>query len=260
MRNRFETLGRFTIITMVALLGVEFTAEAGLFGLGGDSWQEEVLLHDGRKIVVERTIKRGGRHEIGQPPPIKDQTIAFTLPESKTRMTWTSEYGEDLGRTNFVLLAVHVLNGTPYLVTEPNLCFSYNKWGRPNPPYVVFKYEGTAWQRIPLSDLPTQFTTLNVVISLDSGIVQNMVKRGLVSVEEIRKLNHPLPQPEYKTLLREAYPDAARQCSEMIRTKDGWEGLGFFKHQPSYEACSKYCEHKGVSQQNCPCETFFKRN
>ena len=44
----------------------------------------------------------------------------------------------------------------------------------------------------------------------------------------------------------------------MIRTKDGWEGLGFFKHQPTYEACTKYCVRKGVSQENCPCESFFK--
>ena len=49
-----------------------------------------------------------------------------------------------------------------------------------------------------------------------------------------------------------------RDCGEMVRVDDGWEGLGFFKNQPSYEACMKYCGRKGVSQQNCPCITLFK--
>ena len=44
------------------------------------SWKEEVLLHDGSKIVVERSASRGGRHEIGQKPPFKDQQLRFTMP------------------------------------------------------------------------------------------------------------------------------------------------------------------------------------
>ena len=34
---------------------------AGLFGFGGDSWKEEVLLHDGAKIVVKRSLSYSGR-------------------------------------------------------------------------------------------------------------------------------------------------------------------------------------------------------
>lgn len=225
MRNRPLLWRQSLMIFMILTVEISTSSCARFLGVGGHSWQEEVLLHDGSKIVIERTVERGGRHEVGQPPSIKEQTIVFTLPGSKTRMTWTSEYGEDIGRTNFVLLAVHVLNGTPYLVTEPNLCLSYNKWGRPNPPYVVFKYDGTAWQRIPLVDLPTEFSTLNVAISLDSGIVQKMVKRGLVPVEEIKKLNRSLPQPEYQTLLREpvkAGSPGSTNCEKRVLYKGQW--------------------------------------
>ncbi len=214
-----------TTISLVLTVGVAMNAEAGFLGLGGDSWKEEVLLHDGRKVVITRSQTYGGSREIGQPPPIKEHTITFTLPNTDKTIRWTSEYGEDIGRTNFVLLAVHVLNGTPYLVTEPNLCLSYNKWGRPNPPYVVFKYDGTAWQRIPLVDLPTEFSTLNVAISLDSGIVQKMIKRGLVPVEEIQKLNRSLPQPEYQTLLREPVKTGSpgsTNCEERVLYKGQW--------------------------------------
>ena len=153
---------RITKLGLLLMVVGSMSACAGLLGLGGDSWKEEVLLHDGSKLIVKRSQNYGGRHEIGQSPPIREHTITFRLPGSSKTITWTSEYGEELGRTNFNLLAVHVLNGTPYIVTEPNLCLSYNKWGRPNPPYVFYKYDGKTWQRISLEELPVDFKTINV--------------------------------------------------------------------------------------------------
>jgi hypothetical protein len=254
MNNRHWPVQLFKTISLILTLGVSMSA----YGSGEDSWKEEVLLHDGSKIIVNRSQSYGGRHEIGQPPPIREHTITFTLPGSDKRITWTSEYGDDIGRTNFFLLAVHVLNGTPYIVAEPNLCLSYNKWGRPNPPYVFFKYDGKAWQRISVEEFPAEFKTINMALDIMGREVKHLVNLGFVSSEKIRELNRHIDRPEVKTILREAYPSAEGRCSEMIRTNDGWEGLGFFKNQPSYEACSKYCDRKGVNQQNCPCETLFK--
>ena len=134
MRTNLLWLKRVTGLGLVLMMGVSMSADAGLFGFGGDSWKEEVLLHDGSKIIAKRSLSYGGRREIGQGAPIKEQTISFTLPNSDKTITWSSEYSEDVGRANFNLLALHVLKGTPYIVTEPNLCLSYNKWGRPNPP------------------------------------------------------------------------------------------------------------------------------
>jgi hypothetical protein len=211
---------------MVVLVGLSGKAEAGLFGIGGDSWKEEVLLHDGSKMIITRSQTYGGRHEIGQPPPIKEHTVTFTLPDTNNTVSWTSEYGEDLGRSNFHLLAVHVLHGTPYLVAEPNLCLSYNKYGRPNPPYVFFKYDGSAWQRIPLEAVPSEFTIMNVAISLDRGHVKEMVQLGTVTADEVRQRNSSLSQPEYKTILREPVKpgtvESAVNCEEMIHYKCGW--------------------------------------
>ncbi len=258
-----KTHGRwwfFCLTTLIVVTEMSACAVGRVLPFAGNSWQEEVRLHDGSKLVITRSQTYGGSHEIGQPPPIKEHAMTFTLPNTNKTIRWTSEYGEDLGRTNFLLLAVHVLNGTPYLVTEPNLCLAYNKWGRPNPPYVVFKYDGIAWQRIRLEDLPAEFTTLNVVISLDSGIVQKMVKRGLVPVEEIRQLNRALPQPEYKTLLREPVASVGKQCGEMVYAGNGrWIGKGWFREQPSRGACLKYCEKENVPAEHCPCATLFKK-
>jgi hypothetical protein len=221
--------GGIIVHTLAALssffVGLSGNVEAGLFGFGGDSWKEEVLLHDGSKLVVTRSQTYGGSREIGQLPPIKEHTITFTLPESDKRITWTSEYGEDLGRTNFFLLAIHVLNGTPYIVAEPNLCLSYNKWGRPNPPYVVFRYDGTVWQRIRLEDLPVEFTTMNVALAVMGRDVKNLVSLGIVSSEKIKELNHDISRPEAKTILREpvkAGSPGSTNCEERVLYKGHW--------------------------------------
>jgi len=194
--------GAVGVLVSILILGTSINAFEFL-GLGGDSWKEEVLLHDGSKLVVERSQSYGGRHEIGQSPPIKEHIITFTLPGSNKTITWTSEYGEDLGRANFNLLAVHIRNNTPYIVASPNLCLSYNKWGRPNPPYVFFKYDGTVWQRIPLEEFPVEFKTINVALDIRGREVENLVNLGFVSSEKIKGLNKHTTMPEYKAILRE---------------------------------------------------------
>lgn len=226
------------------------------------SWKEEVQLHDGSKIIVERSQSYGGRHEVGQSSPIKEHTITFSLPNAGESITFKSEFSEDVGRANFNLLALHVLNGTPYLVTEPNLCLAYNKWGRPNPPYVIFKHDGKDWQRIPLSEFPTEFKNFNLIINngREEDIDKLAGKLGYVSAEDVQKINSSLTQPEYKTILREKIENAGgERCDEMVFDgKSGWRGIGLFTGQPSKEACLKYCEHQKIDVQYCPCNELFK--
>ena len=220
------TKGTQGLLVAILIMGISMNA-FGFLGFGGTSWKEEVLLHDGSKIIVKRSQTYGGRHEPGQSSPIKEHTISFELPNSNKTIVWTSEYGEDLGRTNFNLLAVHVLNGTPYLVASPNLCLSYNKWGRPNPPYVFFKYDGKAWQRIQLSEFPAEFKTINVALDIRGRQEEELVKMGLVSAEKIKQLNAHSEIPEFKTILREPVKGGGiTSCEEMVRVKDGWISPG----------------------------------
>ena len=177
-----------------------FTLSLG--ACSGDSWKEEVLLHDGQKIIVERSQTYKGNSMIGQPTPVGKHTIRFKLPGSDKQISWTSEFDEDLGRTNFNLVALHVLKDTPFLVVVPNLCLAYYKWGRPNPPYVVFRYDGNNWVRAGLGDLPVEFKTVNMVIN-NQGEARILASEGLVSTEFVQKLNGELEQPEYKAILRE---------------------------------------------------------
>lgn len=227
MEIRVVSLSFF--MALVLLLITVTVGNAFVFlGFGNSvSWKEEVLLHDGQKIIVERSQSYGGRHEIGQSAPIKEQKIKFSLSGTNQTITWTSEYSKDIGRTNFDLLALHILKGTPYIVASPNLCLSYNKWGRPNPPYVVFKYDGREWRRIPLEEFPAEFTTINVTINT-KGHEKEIVTEKLVSAEKIRKLNNSLPQPEYKTILREALTKERinEMCEERVYYKGAWVGPG----------------------------------
>ena len=180
-------------LLLLLLAATSFNAQAFL-GLGNSaSWKEEVLLHDGRKIVVERSLTHGGRGEIGQ-SPIKEQTLSFAVPGSGKTITWHDEFSEDVGRASFLVLALHLLEQTPYLVVTSHLCLAYNKWGRPNPPYVVFKYDGSAWQRIPLEELPTEFKDINIVYNTIRN-EKYLVEHGFVTVEMVKKLYSNQKQP-----------------------------------------------------------------
>lgn len=53
-------LGRqITKLGLILMAGLTMNADPKVFGLGGTSWKEEVLLHDGSKIIVERSVERG---------------------------------------------------------------------------------------------------------------------------------------------------------------------------------------------------------
>jgi len=168
---------------------------------GGDSWKEEVLLHDGQKMMVERAVERGGRHEIGQKPDYIKQSLSFTIPGTKQQTIWEDKFSEDLGASNFLPMLLDVRNGVAYLVASPMGCLSYNKWGRPNPPYVVFKYQGKEWQRIPLQELPLAIKTPNVIFSMPDIEVEKLGTR-FVSSEQIRAITARYTHPEYKTIRR----------------------------------------------------------
>lgn len=213
-------------IGLILTLGISMNARAALFGFGGASWKEEVLLHDGQKIIITRSQTYGGRIEPGQGGTTKEHTISFDLPKSGRTVTWKSEYGEQLGRTNFNALALHILGDTPYLIVEPNLCLSYNKWGRPNPPYVVFKHDGRAWLRIALTELPVEFKRINLIVndSRQRDIERASGKLGYVSTEGVDSINRSLTQPEYKGILREPLSRERinGMCMEMLPYKGSW--------------------------------------
>jgi len=224
MSNRHGLLRLFQAICLVISAGISTSACAGSLGFGGDSWKEEVLLHDGSKIVVERTVELGGRHEIGQRPPYKEQSLSFMLPGTHQNITWEDHYSKDLGQANFLPMALDISGGTPYLVVYPMGCLSYNKWGRPNPPYVVFQYHGKEWKRIQLQELPAEIRTLNMIFSQPDVVVERSGKR-FITAEMIKEVIDGYKQPEFRTILREPVGSGSlgsTNCEERVLYKGQW--------------------------------------
>lgn len=210
------------IFLLIALLTVA-QAHAGLFGFGRDDWKEEVLLHDGSKMIVKRSQLFGGRHELGQSPPIKEHSITFTLLGSSKPITWKSEFSEDIGHSNFDLLALDIVNGTAYVVAYPTGCFYYNKWGRPNPPYVFFEFVKDSWKKIALSELPTEISQPNLAINTyGHADIDQAVESGFISADSVKQFNSTLTQVELKSIVRIPIKKAGVDCGERVFYKGSW--------------------------------------
>lgn len=252
-------LEQMTKLGFLLMMGASMNAAAGLFGIGGDNWKEEALQPDGAKIVVERNVSRKGRHEIGQRPAIGDQSLTFAMPGTGERVTWEDSYSDDVGGGNFSPMLLGVLQGRAYVLASPKGCLSYNKWGRPNPPYVVFRYESKEWKRIALAELPAEFKLPNLIISSPDEQVEKSGTR-FITAEMLGRMNQGFGQAEFKSILRETVKNAGGSCGEIVRTSDGgWIGIGWFRDQPSHVACLKYCEFRKVDAKYCPCDSIFER-
>ena len=200
MSNRHVWLRLITIISLIWTVGVSMSAEAGFLGFGGDSWKEEVRLHDGTTLIIERSQTRGGGHEIGQEVPIAEHKISFTLPGADEIVTWKTASSFDANESFLILLALDVIKGVPYIATHPAGSVAYQKWGSPNPPYVFFKYNVKAWHQIPLEELPVEIKEANVVIGIQTHARRLETHSGIVSAEEVKKINEEARNPSVRYL------------------------------------------------------------
>lgn len=227
MRNHHLPLIKLKAVSMALLLGMHIT---GCAALGNTtSWKEEVLLHDGSKLIVSRTqtIDPNGLREPFQPAPRGEATTTFTIPGTNQTVTWKSDYGR-AQQDNLELLLLDFVGTTPYIATQPNRCHAYNKWGRPNPPYAFFKYDGKAWQRIPLEGFPLEFQKTNVMVDgyLPEQLTTEERDASFLTVESVNKANRDLRRtPHLLTIRRDpinAGMGSAVSCPEQVFYKCGW--------------------------------------
>lgn len=240
------------------MMGVSMSACAGLID-HTMSWKEEVLLHDGQIIVAKRFYNLGGYPGIeSRERGALDEMITFSLPGKSKEITWKTDFRDSEPEPNSLnLIRFDVVKGMPYIATYPAGCIAYNKWGRPNPPQVLFKYENDQWQRINLTEFPVEL--LNAQANVVVGRPKTSLLKSFYTVEGVNEENHEIDTPQYRTILREVLPSAGNSCPKMVPYgKGGWLGLDWFSDQPTYEACLKFCDKKGVNPQSCPCENLFK--
>lgn len=255
MRTHQLWLKQITRLGFLLMMGVSMSACAGLSGQTM-SWKEEVKLLDGQIIVAERLYNLGGYPGLDAHERVPlDETVTFKLTDGKS-IIWKNDFRDSVPEQNSLNhFRFDIVKGVPYLATYPAGCIAYNKWGRPNPPQVLLKYEGDQWKRITLAELPPELigTTANVIV----GRPATSLLKSFYNVEDVNTKNYPISTPEYKTILREPI-SKAWNCGEMVYDgHGGWNGIGWFRDQPSKEACLQFCERKKMPAQYCPCNKLF---
>ena len=156
----------FRSLLILSAMVLSLVACAGLIS-HTMSWKEEVKLHDGRVITAKRFYHLGGYPGLESHNRMAlDEIVTFYLPNSK-RIVWKTDYRDSESEPDSLNhFYFDIVSGTPYLATYPAGCIAYNKWGRPNPPQILFKYEDEQWKRITLAELPPQLigASANVIV------------------------------------------------------------------------------------------------
>lgn len=210
------------LLLVLLSMVVSLCACAGLPDIGHTMrWQEEVKLHDGQVIVVERLYNLGGYPAIESHnrSPL-DETLTFTLPGSGKVIAWKTEFNDSPELNSLGPLLLDVVEGIPYLAASPAGCIAYNKWGRPNPPYVLFQYVNETWQRIPLEAFPPMLVQSNLMSRPDSRVL-----KPYYTLEQVKgQMQGRNIAPEARSILRQALSKERleQMCEERVLYKGYW--------------------------------------
>ena len=165
-------------------------------------WKQDVVLHDGHIIVVERVSKLAGKSFPEGSYLEYEQALIFKSPISGEKIVWTLPKG-----SLPTLLDFH--KGTPYLVLRAGSVADYNAWGCPNPPFIVYQYTDKKWRRISLENLPHNFTIPNLLLGVSTE--PTAIEDGIVTVAEMeasRRSSHP----QFQIISREKINPIGNGC------------------------------------------------
>ena len=222
MNTYHAVLKKITKLGLFLMIGVTMSACSKTM-----TWKEEVQLSDGQIVIAERFYNLGGYPAIeSKERAALDMTVTFNLPNGK--IIWKNDFRDSVPEPNSLnLIRFDVIKGVPYIATYPAGCIAYNKWGRPNPPQVLFKYENSQWKRITLAELPTSLigTHANVVV----GRPATSLLKSFYTVAQVNEENDGIDEGPYKTILKE--PEVAGalgtagspiNCEERVFYKGSW--------------------------------------
>jgi hypothetical protein len=122
------------------------------------TWTEDVKLPDGRVITLKRWVEFKGAYAMGDTPNESRQRLEFKHPVTGETVKW--ENAEDTGMLRTIALLLD--NGTPVLLTEPNLGQDFRYFKCPNPPYLLFEYAAGQWRNKPLVQISVRNIRSNI--------------------------------------------------------------------------------------------------
>lgn len=173
--------------TLTTLLSVLVLSACVGIGAGGSrSWKEQVILPNGQELIVERSHTLGNRFDrelsaINAPPGATDYVVTVPLPDGR-KVSWEAKH-KDL-----IPMAVAVGSGSAYVLASPS-CATFQKLGSPEPPFILFKYEGTRWIRTTIDEFPEGITEANLLIATDGLRAVNEFDKGVVTAKAVKRLN-----------------------------------------------------------------------
>jgi len=159
---------------MLILAGIPFIGGCGDNTL---TWQEEVKLLDGRTITVTQK-RRCESAYTGQ---------NFT--KCISRETWLTIKLPEFGGKDIIWnekldpLVVNIHAGKLYVVGMFPTAREFYLYGKPQPPYVGFRWDGIAWQHIAFAEIPEVLYDGNTVIDLppDGTTLLTLEKKSILN-------------------------------------------------------------------------------
>jgi len=137
------------VLVAIVVFGVQMRTPATY------RWKEEVQLHDGRLIVVERSRVMSGPREPFRSATVGKWTLAFENPDKLGMKIALEVHG---GAAPMLLGFV---GGVPYVAINPRRGDAQYFYNCPDPPYILFRYDGE-WKRIELRDFPRELVNRNL--------------------------------------------------------------------------------------------------
>lgn len=165
-------------------------------------WKQEVLLQDGRVIIVERESEQTGKLFPQNIAMEKTQFLTFTNPDTGEKVSWRVPKG-------LKPYALDFESRIPYLILNAYTVADYNTWNCPNPPYLVYRYEGGSWMPISFEQLPAKFEKRNLVDMSKS--FQRFSNDGLMTLNEQERFLKDLPI-ESRSISREKISPIGHGC------------------------------------------------
>jgi len=182
-----EHKARRTSLARVLFTLVGMSLLSSCFGKSTYRWNEEVQLHDGRVIVIERSMRTGEVPvEIEQPPGESDYTLRFKTYDGKS-VTWD-------GGKWFDPMILDIDGEVPFVVATGRTELTYERYGCPRPPYFLFRHVGGEWEPISYEQFPKAIRKRNL---LSGPALQResraAVGRGLVTRDDVQRSFLGLP-------------------------------------------------------------------
>lgn len=138
-------------------------------------WKEEVRLHDGRVIMVERWAKRQWMGELGHRGLPLWSEIRAKNPNTGAEISWYEDAGSDAYVFDFI-------GDKAYLAARVSFYQPCKKYHFPKRDFVFFRFDGI-WKQISLEEFPAPFDT-NLLFNVWAAASANQMDDNLITIEK----------------------------------------------------------------------------